>query len=93
MIPKSFECMGMKVTVEVGGLKHANEHGTYDHGDRVIAIDEKSNRQNKDSTFWHEFVHCVFDTLGYDEDSKDEQKVELIAQCLYQLQKTRKGEQ
>lgn len=93
MIPKTFECMGMTVTVKVGGLTHSDCHGTYDHAKRVIAIDKTDDRQGMEATFWHEFVHCIFDHLGYDKLSRDEKKVERIAQCLYQLQKTRKGEQ
>ena len=89
-IPSSFECMGMTVTVEVAGLHNSDEHGTYDHEKHHIAIDGAQTKQNKSATFWHEFVHCALSTLGYSDLNKDEEFVERMAQCLYQLEKTRK---
>jgi len=89
-IPTKFECMGMTVTVEVGGLKHSNEHGTYDSEKQLIAIDANQTKQNRHATFWHEFVHCALSTLAYEELNKDEEFVERMAQCLYQLEKTRR---
>lgn len=88
-IPKSFECMGMTVRVHVGGLEHADEHGTYDHDSRTIAIAPNKNKQFTESTFWHEYVHCALQTLGHDDLNKDEAFVERLAQCLYQLERTR----
>ena len=89
-IPSEFECMGMTVKVEMDGLHNSEEHGTYDHDRNLIAIDSKQTKQNKSATFWHEYVHCALSTLGYYELNKDEEFVERMAQCLYQLEKTRK---
>lgn len=93
MIPKRFECMGMTVTVTVGGLSNSDEHGTYDHDKRIIAIDKDDDRQTMESAFWHEFVHCALDHLGYSKLSKDEKFTERMGQLLYQLQRTKRGEQ
>lgn len=89
-IPSSFECLGMTVTVEVGGLENSNSHGTYNHDEKRIAIAPNKNKQIESATFWHEYVHCVLSALGYDKLNRNEKFVERLAQCLYQLERTRK---
>ena len=92
-IPKTFECVGMTVTVNFGGLEASNAHGTFDQEKSSINIAKTEDRQNVEATFWHEYVHCVLATLGYEKLNKNEKFVERIGQCLYQLDKTKKGEQ
>ena len=85
--------MGMTIKVQFGGLEASNNHGTFDAEKNLIAIVKQDNRQNQEATFWHEYVHCALSTLGYTKLNNDEEFVERLGQCLYQLHKTKKGEQ
>ena len=85
--------MGMTVKVELGGLESSNDYGTFDSEKSTIAIVKTDNRQNQEATFWHEFVHCALTTLGYSKLNNNEKFVERMGQCLYQLHKSKKGEQ
>lgn len=89
MIPKRFECMGSTVSVKVERLD-SDKDGHYDHCKQSISISKACNEQGAGQTFWHEFVHCALSHLGYTELNSDEQFVEQLGQCLYQLEKTRK---
>lgn len=89
-IPSEFQCMGMTIDVQMGDLEQVEAHGTYQHSKNLITIDKSQSAQGKESTFFHELVHCILETLGYDEQSKDERFVEQFAQCLYQFHKSKK---
>lgn len=88
-IPKSFECMGFTVTVEVKDIDKEN-NGHFHGQTQLIEIDKTASKQMREQTFWHEFMHCALTNLGYEELNSNEQFVDQMGQCLYQLQKTRK---
>ena len=93
MIPKSFDCGGRKIRVEIGGLENSNSNGTYDHDEGVVAVSKRVPERNKLSVFWHEVVHCMLETAGYDKLSKNEKLVDRLAQLLAQKELTQRGDQ
>ena len=90
MIPKQFECMGSTVVVSIEDCGE-NADGHYHGRETRITIAKDSTKQNQEQTFWHEYMHCALTHLGYDKLNSNEQFVDQMAQCLYQLQKTRKN--
>ena len=89
-IPTTFECMGSTVTVSVTADIEEKSVGRYIPQKLLILVDNKQPKQLQEQTFWHEFMHCTLDHLGYKDLDENEQFVDQMAQCLYQLQKTRK---
>ena len=90
-LPKSFECMGFTVKVETKVLEDPDVDGHFYGRDSKIVISEMASPQTQAQTFWHEYMHCVLTYLGYKELNENEQFVDQMAQCLYQLEKTRKS--
>ena len=88
-VPTKFECMGSTVTVRVGAMEDPGLDGNYHGTEQAISISKECTEQAQEQTFWHEFMHCALTHLGYKKLNDNEQFVELVAQCLYQLQKTR----
>ena len=88
MIPDRFECLGLTIEVRQEPVP-GDDHGDYSASEAVIRINPDQSEQLMGSTFWHEFVHCMLSMLGYEDLNSDEQFVEQLAQCLYQLEKTR----
>lgn len=91
MIPTSFECMGFTFQVKKEKVDDTGDHSGAFYGEEgFIKVDPSCRKDLMHQTFWHEYVHCALSTLGYEELNSDEQFVDLMAQCLYQLEKTRK---
>jgi len=90
-IPKSFDCMGFEIKVVIDKIRDAELDGHYSGAKQKITISNESNAQVQHQTFWHEWMHCALTTLGYSDLNKDEQFVDQMAQCLYQLEKTRRS--
>ena len=88
-IPSSFECLGLTITVTIGECENEDDHGEYKGQEARITVAPHENYQIMESTFWHEYVHCVMTMLGYPDLNEDEQFVELVAQCIYQFHKTK----
>jgi len=86
--PLQFQCMGMTVEVEVDVEHDKDVAGHFYPEDAKITIAPTDNEEYRMVTFFHEYMHCVFGTLGYEKDNKNERKIDQIAQCLYQLMKT-----
>ena len=80
--------MGMTVDVFVEDVDDRDKVGYFSAEDSRIAIQPMDSDEYLMATFWHEFMHCVFSTLGYEDDNSNEQKIDQIAQCLLQLHKT-----
>jgi len=88
-IPKTYECLGFTIKVqykEIDGLC-----GHFDPQEGVMTLNPASKEELLRQTFWHEAMHSFLITLGYEELNSNEQFVDQIGQCLYQLEKTRKG--
>jgi hypothetical protein len=88
MIPQSFECLGLVVTVKRTKLKKS--YGKWKPNKLEILIDTRSAEQVQEQAFWHEAVHCILDSLGYDKLSGNEKLVDRLGHCLYQLDRSRK---
>ena len=85
-IPTKFECMGSTITVEIKRLK---DDGQYKPRKQLILLSDDIGEEAQEQTFWHEWMHCALSHLDYKELDENEQFVEQMAQCLYQLQKSR----
>ena len=88
-IPTRFECMGSTITVRVEEIKDPSLDGHYNGTEQEISVSKECTEQAQEQTFWHEWVHCALTHLGYKKLNDNEQFVDQLAQCLYQLQKTR----
>ena len=88
MIPKSFECMGLTFSVSLEDME--DNFGKYHSLTQRLRIAKNHSKQVQEQTFWHEFMHCALDQLGYADLNDNEQFVDQMAHCLYQLEKTRK---
>ena len=88
-IPKQFECMGFTIKTTVGKMDDSL-CGKWYPSENMIRVSDDFPTQTQEQTFWHEFVHCALDTLGYEKLNSDERFVDQMGHCLYQLQKTRK---
>ncbi len=93
MIPKSFQILGNTIKVKITEDVDDHSVGNYSgdtHQISILPVGKKMSSDNQAVTFWHEVVHCIFQTMSYDEYDKDEALVDRIAQCLYQIDKTKK---
>jgi len=88
-IPTKFECMGSTITTSIEALPDKGDDGTYHSQEQKISVSTELTPQAQEQTFWHEFMHCALQHLGYAKLDNNEQFVDQMAQCLYQLQKTR----
>jgi ssRNA-specific RNase YbeY (16S rRNA maturation enzyme) len=50
---------------------------------------EKTSKQSKEATLYHEVVHSILDTLGYEEISRDEILVQGLATLMQQFEQTK----
>lgn len=79
--------MGMTVDVYVEEHEEGNAGHFYPE-DSKITIAPSDNPEYMMVTFWHEFLHCVFQNLEYPRLNGDEALIDRLAQCLHQLHKT-----
>jgi len=81
--------MGSTINIDLITDIDERSVGRYIPQKLLILVDSKQPKQLQEQTFWHEFMHCALDHLGYSELDSNEQFVDQMAQCLYQLQKSR----
>ena len=86
-LPSQFQCMGMTVDVFVED-HDSDTAGHFYPEDSKITIAPSDNPEYQMITFWHEYLHCVFGSLGYEKLNKDERLIDQMAHCLHQLMKT-----
>jgi len=94
MIPKSFQIMGHTVKVSITENLDEGDNGRYQpdlNEIRIRPVGPLFDASTQEQTFWHEATHCIFSVLSYDSHYKNERLVDRIGQCLYQIDKTRKG--
>ena len=66
---------------------------TYGHWDSIkfeIFITEGLTEQQEEQTFYYEFVHAAFDSLGYADLSSNEQLADQMGSLIHQLMKSKK---
>ena len=94
MIPKSFELLGrtIKVSKTKKGrfIDSAETFGHWDSNKFEIFIQDGLTEQQEEQTFYHEFFHAAFDSLGYTDLSANEQLVDQMASLMQQLMKSKK---
>lgn len=95
MIPKRFSVMGREVRVRyVEDLVSSHDcYGVWMPSKNIIALqmpDQNHCESVIAQSFWHEVMHCIFESLGRNDLSKKEALVEQIGQCLYQLDKSKR---
>lgn len=88
-IPRKFECMGFTVEVDVRKMSDKSADGKFYPTDYRIDVSSELTEQRQQQTFWHEFMHCALNILGYEKIDANEQFVDQMGQLLYQLEKTR----
>lgn len=96
-IPQQFECMGHTIRIvllpskELDKVAEQSVDGFYDHAQKIIYLDDSLSYSYLEETFQHEKAHCILFHMGEDELATNEQFVELMAQVLYQIDKTSRG--
>lgn len=84
-LPKTFQLAGTTWRVEeTDGL---SEMGHCDTEEAVIRISSKLPREIKESTFCHELVHAISDTMGLREHN--ERDIDAFGHLLHQFLTTR----
>jgi hypothetical protein len=89
-IPKSFFIFGQEITVQFNDTLERNYQavGLCHWKKNLIELQTPNEDLANDQvrqTFWHEALHQVLALCGYDKESKDEQFVELLSNCIYQI--------
>ena len=93
MIPKSFQIMGHTIKVKITDDLPDDCDGcwvTHIQEIHLLPVGTRMTASNQEQTFWHEVMHCIFEVLSYNEHYQNEQLVDQIGQCLYQINKTKK---
>lgn len=96
-IPQTFECMGHTIKIlllpseELDKIAEDNVDGFYDHTQKTIYLDDSLPYSALEEAYQHEKAHCILFHMGEDELAFNEQFVELMAQVLYQIDKTSRG--
>tara|TARA_R110001632_G_scaffold161915_2_gene280264 strand:- start:34 stop:330 length:297 start_codon:yes stop_codon:yes gene_type:complete len=95
--PESFEIFGQTITVKYSNcIRKLGAVGLYEHDSKVITvathdIDDKPHDEDfMSATLYHEIIHVLLSYTGQYELNMNEQMVELMGQCLYQVLKTMK---
>lgn len=89
-IPKSFPIGGQTITVKVQKtIDVEGAIGAYKAIDNEILVQTHLQgklmpRSQVEQTFYHEFVHCLFDHCRQDELCSNEELVDLMGELLYQ---------
>ena len=93
--PEKFQIFGQEIQVKyTKNLLQQGAWGTYNHAKKLITIQTHNidgtelDEDHMSQVFHHELMHCIFDHLGYEELSHNEQLVDQVANCLYQVEKT-----
>jgi len=89
MIPKTFKLFNTTWTVkQVHKIDNEGSLGICDYNTATIRIRRNLKKDIKESTFYHELMHAILDTLNYDSLSSDEKFVDTMGQSLHQVLKT-----
>lgn len=96
-IPKSFSLGPHEITVHEVTVEQMMEIdptgplGLWSRDAHTIHVQKPRRGFTKSAqlhTFWHELTHAVFETLGFDELSHNEQLVDLVGLLLLQATQT-----
>ena len=95
--PTSFEIFGQTIAIKYSNcIRKMGAVGLYCHDSKEITIathdidDKEHDEDFLNATLYHETTHCILTYLGLHDLNMNEQMVELIGQCLYQIHKTMK---
>ncbi len=104
IIPREFQILGHKGKVlrtDQAGFKKVMEEcnekyeekllGYYNPDNHTIYLDAKLEGTELEQTYLHELEHCILLSMGRDEIGGDESFVDLHAELLYQILKTKRG--
>lgn len=89
VIPRKFTLLGETVKVKlVVKVDKEGSWGEYNPNNNTIKILKSLNEEQKQSTFYHELIHCMTLTLGYPKLYHDEIYTDIMGKALYQILKT-----
>lgn len=90
MIPKKFTIFSHSYKVKQ--IKKIDKHdswGEHDPTKQTIKIKSTLNQEQKEQTFYHELMHCIFFHLSYPELDCNEALVDQIGKALHQIMTTK----
>ena len=92
-IPKTFRLGGRTWTVRFEKIvgRDPDILGLCRTHDAEIIIKKGLKPETTQHTFYHELCHATFETLGWDDLSTDEGKVDALGGLLYQFLSSKKG--
>ncbi len=91
IIPKTFQIFAETYKVkQLNKVDKEDSFGEYNPENNTIKIKKSLQQDQLESTFYHELVHCLFLSLGYDKLYQDEVLVDSMGKALHQALKTMK---
>lgn len=94
MIPKRFQVAGHTVHVRIvppSKWKHGDCEGVWWPSKKRIELLSTLKGTHREQRFYHELVHCVLDTAGHEDLSKDEGLVDRLGHLFHQVLITRES--
>lgn len=103
IIPEQFKLNGkcIKVVVDDEYCNDGNLNGykcpilgEADFSEKIVRLantykQKKIRRKEKETTYFHELIHMILDSMGKDKLKYDEDFVDLFAERLYEYEKTK----
>lgn len=90
-IPSEFQLLSRTFKIiQVPKISINGELGMCYSQQGIIKLRKNLKRELKEQIFWHETVHSILDSLGYDKLSEDESLVDSMGSAIYQVIKTMK---
>ncbi|MBC7381894.1 MAG: hypothetical protein H7296_02745 [Bacteroidia bacterium] len=96
LIPENFTLNGKtyKVVIRDKELSKKGFWGQAFLNRKVIKLCDKFHgvsltKEAKEQTFFHELIHMILDSMGYDKLNEDEDFVDLFAQRLHEYEKSK----
>ncbi len=89
IIPKQFQLFGETIKVkQVVKVDKENSLGEFSPETNTIKIKKSLQQDQKESTFYHELMHCLVLSLGYDKLYNDEVFIDTMGKGLHQILNT-----
>lgn len=89
MKDRKLNILGLEYNLqELDGPDSEEMYGMINYEDQVIKIGNMMHDDRRAVVLMHEILHGVLDGLGYSDLNNDEEKVQSLANALYQVLKT-----
>jgi len=88
-IPKQFQIFGETYKVkQVIKVDKQDSFGEFNPNTNIIKLKKSLQQDQKEATFYHELIHCLTYSLGYEKLYEDEVFTDTMGKALHQIIKT-----